>query len=194
MKGRIPEAALANGLWTAVGEVEELRDLTWIEEKLIAHMHVSIQLQKCRLLHHWRFDRFYPQSQLKGHIVTYPMNPTTVLAKLPLRVDRVAEVIKVVFLSKRKLSFEEAKHLSFFIVQRSKIMQALKWLIAHNPLYADVEIDDEAVDLLPENGLPREVYDMITFSEQTKEDMAGHSRYDQSDESGMLMICKFIDG
>ena len=87
------------------------------------------------------------------------MNPTTVLSKLPLRLDSIGEVIKVVFLSRKKLSFPETARLSFFIVRRTKVIKALKWLIVNNPLYADVEIDNEAIDELPETGLPKKVYE-----------------------------------
>jgi hypothetical protein len=184
-KERIPKQALANGHWTGVGQVKELRDLTWIEEKLIARTHVSIQLQKCRILRNWRWDRFYPQSRIKGHIVTYPMNPTGILLKLPLGLDRVSEVVKVVFLSKKRVSFATAQRLSFFIVRRSKVLKALQWLIAHNPLYVDTEIDQAAIDELPDDGLPEKVYNMITFSNRVTEDMMQHSRYDDPDEAGI---------
>lgn len=47
-KHKVPDLALANVLWTGVGDVPELSGLSWIEEKLIARCHVSIQMQKCR--------------------------------------------------------------------------------------------------------------------------------------------------
>ena len=101
-----------------------------------------------------------------------------------MRLDRLTEVVKVVFLSKKKVPFVEAERLSFFIVRRTKVLQALKWLIANNPLYADVEIDEEAINDLPEKGLPEKVYETITFSGHVVEDMVEHSRYDEPDDSG----------
>ena len=34
---------------------------------------------------------------------------------------------------------------------------ALNWLIANNPLYSDLEINIEALNSLPENGIPEEL-------------------------------------
>lgn len=184
----MPAEALANGLWTGVGKVKELSDLTWIEEKPITRTHVSIQLQKCRLRRNLSWDYFYPQSRIKGNIITFPMNPTTVLQTLPLPLGRLSEVIKVVFLSRRKVNFTEASQLSFFLVRRDKVLQALQWLVKNNPLYADVEIDEHVIGDLPIEGLPREVYDTITFSNRLTEDIAAHSRYDQEDDSGIYFL------
>ena len=180
----LPIGALANGLWTGVGRVKELADLTWIEEKLIARTHVSIQLQKCRVRRNLSWDHFYSQSRIKGHIVTFPMNPTMVLQTLPLPLERLSEVIKVVFVGRKELSHTEATQLSFFIVRRNKVLRALQWLVINNPLYAGVEIDQHAVNNLPHEGLPRQIYETITFSNRLSEDIASHSRYDEADDSG----------
>jgi len=40
----------------------------------------------------------------------------------------------------------------------------LEWLIANNPFYVDIEVDEEAVNELPEKELPEKVYETITFS------------------------------
>src|SRR6202022_3652721 len=64
---KMPKLALANGLWTGACTVPELSGLTWLEEKLIARSHISIQIQKCRLIRKSRIDAFYPQRQLKGN-------------------------------------------------------------------------------------------------------------------------------
>ena len=183
-KGVMPIGALANGLWTGAGQIKELADLTWIEEKLIARTHVSIQLQKCRLRRNLSWDHFYSQSRIKGHIVTFPMAPTAVLQRLPLPLERLSELIKVVFVSRREISHTEASALSFFLVRRNKVLRALQWLVGHNPLYAGVEIDEHAIDHLPLEGLPREIYETITFSNRMSEDIASHSRYDEADDSG----------
>jgi hypothetical protein len=190
----MPPFALANHLWTGVRKVEELRGLTWVDEKLIARTHVSIQLQKCRLRRNYSWDQFYPQSRLKGHITTYPMNPTIALQTLPLPLDRISEVIKVVFLTRREISLREASSLSFFFVRKEKVFTALQWLRLNNPLYANVELDEDALNALPLHGLPKQVYDTITFSNRLTEDIMGHSRYDESDDLGKdNNIYSFID-
>jgi len=70
-KNQVPSLALANGLWTGVGECHRLSDLTWIEEKLIARVHVSIQMFKCRLFPHFKADEFHPQARAKGHVISH---------------------------------------------------------------------------------------------------------------------------
>src|SRR5271170_3442528 len=59
-KGRVPYFGLCNGLWTGIDVVTPLSDLTWIEEKLIARVHMSVQIQKCRMFKVWVRRRFPP--------------------------------------------------------------------------------------------------------------------------------------
>jgi hypothetical protein len=78
-KNKLPPEVLANSLWTGAGMVKELLDLSWVEEKLISCVHVSVQVQKCRPVRNWKWDSFYPQAKVKGHIITYPADPGIVL-------------------------------------------------------------------------------------------------------------------
>jgi hypothetical protein len=96
--GRLPDLALANGLWTGAGSVPELDGLSWIEEKLIARCHLSIQIQKCREVKQWHIDAFHPQRQLRGNITTFPVDPTVSLNRLPLSGRDMVGLIKVVFM------------------------------------------------------------------------------------------------
>jgi hypothetical protein len=61
---KIPPLSLSNGLWTGAAEVPELAGLTFVEEKLLARVHVSIQLVKYRLFHQWHADGFHPQPKV----------------------------------------------------------------------------------------------------------------------------------
>ena len=70
----------------------------------------------------------------------------------------------------------------FFIVRRRKVEVALRWLIAYNPLYHDVEVCEDALSSLPRDGIPSQVYDSITFCDKVVEDMMGWSRYDQEND------------
>ena len=70
----------------------------------------------------------------------------------------------------------------FFLVRRRKVELALRWLVAHNPLYEEVEVCEETLASLPENGIPPAVYSTITFCDKVVEDLMGHSRYDQADD------------
>jgi len=181
-KGKVPHFCLGNGLWSGVELDTPLKDLTWIEEKLVARVHVSVQIQKCRMFRAWAADGFHPQRQVQGHILSYPMEPTTVLQRLPLSPNRLVGLIKVVFVSKRRISQHEAINLRFYVVRREKVVNALRWLIQHNPQYRDIELDEDAIAQLPANGIPDAVYQHFTFSDQVDAGAAGHSRYDMSDQ------------
>jgi hypothetical protein len=52
----------------------------------------------------------------------------------------------------------------------------------NNPLYREVELDQAVLSSLPEDGIPCEVYESITFCDKIVEDMMGRSRYDQADD------------
>lgn len=191
--GRLPDLALANGLWSGVGLVPELSGLSWIEEKMIARCHISVQIQKCRHVVQWHIDGFHPQRKLQGNISTFPVEPTVALNKLPLSGNDMVGLVKVVFMSSRaKMSLQQACRLRFFIVRRRRVETALRWLILNNPLYQEVQLDEAVLSSLPEDGIPLQVYESITFCDKVVEDMIGHSRYDQPDEKeaeqGMFSI------
>jgi hypothetical protein len=182
-KNRVPDLALVNGFRTGVGDVLDLSGLSWIEEKLIARCHVSIQIQKCREVKQWHIDGFRSQRRLKGNISTFPVSPTTMSNKLPLSGEDVTGLVKDIFMSsQRRLTIQEACRMRFFLVRRRKVERALRWLVAHNPLYEEVEVCEETLASLPKNGIPLEVYNTITFCDKVVEDLMGHSRYDQADD------------
>ena len=180
-KHKIPQFALGNRLWTGIEVETPLTDLSWIEEKLIARVHVSVQIQKCRMFSAWAADGFHPQRQVQGHILSYPMEPTVILQKLPLSVNKLIGLIKVVFLSRKPITHANARKLRFYIVRREKVVHALHWLMLHNPYYRDVQLDPAAIAQLPLDGIPKEVYEQLIFSDRAKDDDEGHSRYDAPD-------------
>lgn len=187
-KGIIPEHALGYRLWTGIEAETPLSELTWIEEKLVARVHVSVQIQKCRSFIAASADGFHPQRQVKGHILTYPMEPATVLRRLPLCPSQLVGLVKVVFLSRHKMQHSDANRLRFYLVRREKVDKALRWLIDNNPHYHDVLVDDIVMARLPEEGIPEEVYGNLTVIAKVKEDARGHSRYDAPDEGTLLLF------
>ena len=68
-----------------------------------------------------------------------------------------------------------------FDEEMRKMQEAITGLIRVARLH------NEAIDELPETGLPKKVYETITFCDCGKEDVAGHSRYDESDDSGICL-------
>jgi len=181
-KSTIPDYALGDGLWTGIDVPTALNNLTWIEEKLIARVHISVQIQKCRSFHAAAADGFHPQRQVKGHILTYPIEPATVLHCLPLAPSQLVGLIKVVFLSGNPIRQSDADRLRFYIVCREKIERALRWLISHNPHYRGVVLDELTLAQLPQEGIPEEVDTSLNIVSESQKDASGHLRYDAPDE------------
>ena len=42
-------------------------------------------------------------------------------------------------------------------MRRHKVLEAVLWLKTNNPYFKCIEIDREAIQILPENGIPEEL-------------------------------------
>ena len=150
-KHTLPKHALANKLY--LGPVpEELKDLTMVEEGMIARARAKSWIVKLQE----QGDSTLPTAQrgLKGHTIIYPQQPENLPSVLPPPADDMLAVICVIFVGSSKLTAEwlreKAKPL---VVRRDKVYKALRWLKRNNPLYGAVQIDDENLRTLPENDV-----------------------------------------
>lgn len=159
----IPRCALANGMF--VGEVPDcLKDLTVVEEAMIARRRA-----KCWIIHlneggggvhrsvaGASHGATLPSTQrgMKGHIIVYPSAPQNIGSVLPPSMEETVTPMCVVFVGSCRPSEEwlrtKAKPL---LVRREKVRTALIWLKNNNPLYADVIIDNELLDSLPDESV-----------------------------------------
>jgi len=188
----LPSMCLANGLWTGAGSVPELRGLTWLEEKAIARVHVSVQMLKCRRLHAFGMDKYRPQRSMKGNIITFPMDPTAVVRKLPLAPAVLRDVVKIVFVTSKPFTQSELRRLRFCHVRRGVIETALKFLISNNPLYGDVELDLENLAKYPESDSLDDLLQSISVTDRIEEDALASSSYDKVDDNepeGSIYTC-----
>lgn len=71
-----------------------------------------------------------------------------------------------------------------FLVRRERVLSALQWLKANNPSYKDITIDHDALQLLPENGIPPEILavdekeeEVSVQKESNDEDSSHDSRF-----------------
>ena len=93
MLGKRPLESLANSRW--VGSVpDELKDLTWIEELLVARAHVVGRV--VRLQDHNQASYF----GIKGHIILLPQDTTLLLNLLPMSPASLPDVVRVVWTGK----------------------------------------------------------------------------------------------
>jgi hypothetical protein len=114
-------------------------------------------------------------------LFTPSLTPTAILFELPLRLEMLNGLVKVVFISRRRSSRDEITALPTFVVRREKVLRALLWLIKNNREYEGVKLDMELLGRLPEEGILQEVYDKITYSNEVNTDSKSHSRYDMPD-------------
>ena len=113
----------------------ELQGLTEIEEMLIA--------RACPIMCVYR--KHGGQRGYKGHVLNLPQDIKGFLTKLP------ANVTELPYLIIRRHGAENTHR--DCKVRREKVLQAITWLKENNPFYADIEIDYEALQRLPVDGI-----------------------------------------
>lgn len=114
---------------------EELRDLTEIEEMLIAQVFPVMSVYRLR----------GGQLGYRGHVINFPQDVQEFTTRLP-RYPSSLDVLIVRRQSENSTSFRD------FTVRRAKVACALSWLKANNRYYSDIIIDNEALQSLPSNG------------------------------------------
>ena len=140
--GFLPVEALANFRW--VGPVpEELKDLTWVEEALVARSHLFGRIFRLEQ----RRNRVSTYSSLKGHVVLVPQSTMRLLDILPLSPDALADIAHVVWVGKSQLDI--TKLAPQFTVRKHRVIAALKWLCEHHEDYHNVSIDDAELSKWP---------------------------------------------
>ena len=137
----LPLEALANFRW--IGPVpEELQDLTWPEEALIARSHLFGRVFRME-----ERNRESAYSSLKGHVVLVPQNTMRLLDILPLSPDSLADIAHVVWVGKSEPDI--TKLAPQFTVRKTKVIDALQWLQIHHEDYRNVTIDTVELDKWP---------------------------------------------
>ena len=105
-----------------------------MEDMLIARIKSYMQVR-------WTKGR---QLCYNDHIINFRQDITDIVTKLP----RLPEETDIVII--RKDDVDLSQHVDF-IVRRDKVKAALEYKIVHDPEYADLTIDHEALNGLPEN-------------------------------------------
>ena len=115
----------------------ELQNLTQIEEMLIAR---ALPIMRV-------YIKPGGQRRYSGHCINLPQNVTELVTSLPRYLKDLAVII--VKVKGRDNTF---KHVT---VRKQKVHNALIWLINNNPHYSELSINEDALNSLPENGVPR---------------------------------------
>jgi hypothetical protein len=146
---------------------EELKDLTPVEEKLIALNSCYGFFTKHTIATERGEGASYPK-HIKGHITVFPNNVKELASKvLPHPLVRVMEEVHVSWYgSEKPLARDLAGLLS---VRRRKVEAALLWLKCNNPHYKDIEIDAAEMESwgVEHHGVPPQILDRVERIEPT---------------------------
>jgi hypothetical protein len=173
-QNRLPAFTLSNNMW--VGPTPStLSILTVPEQLLIALRYTRGYVYK--LYPRGGKGSDHPdtlQSGLKGNVTTYTANVGDVARMLqgelmPRRTGILADLVAVTFIGKGSLPKSRLK--SLFRVRRKVVHAALLELkhTTRHPGYVDLEIDEEALADLPDDGVPEVI--MATVRREDDEDV-----------------------
>ena len=184
-----PKFSLSNGMW--VGEVPfELSALTLPEKILIARYYPAAYVvklfPKVKGARHWNPAGL--NSGVRGNVSTYRLNITDIVDMvdsniLPPPARMLAAVIAVTIIGPK--GFPEKTMPGFLRVRRSRVREALVWLKANNPLYANINISEEILAQFPKDDIPEEILATTKYSDdimQLERERAGYVVEDDDDD------------
>ncbi|GBP31246.1 DTW domain-containing protein 1 [Eumeta japonica] len=111
---------------------DELSDLTDVEKRLLARVIVYVKII--------RYEGRWGQYGFKGQAILFAQDLHEVTEKLPNMLPRSTQDCGMVVITENLENITTRE----FEVNRDRVYRALRWLIANNPLYQDVMIDEEA--------------------------------------------------
>ncbi|KAK3922353.1 Hepatocyte growth factor activator [Frankliniella fusca] len=112
----------------------ELLDLTFVEQQVIARVHPVLSLYKVKNVHY----------KYLGQIINFPQNVQELCDILPNTVENLSGVLAI--------RCKDSDGFRDFFIRKQKVLNALVWLKANNPFYYDIQISQDRIDLLPDNG------------------------------------------
>ncbi|KAJ3846312.1 hypothetical protein EV368DRAFT_16319, partial [Lentinula lateritia] len=156
-----PPLSLANNLW--LGEIPfELRILSLCERILVSRFYAAAYIVKLFPKSHgaWGWPKEMLTSAVRGNVSSYFLNTEDIISMidvgyLPPRPEILAATIGVTFIGPNNVPLKFLP--PYLRVRRNRVRDALRWLIANNPLYAGQKISETNLSGLPEDGIPAEV-------------------------------------
>ena len=130
----------------------ELKDLTQVEEMLIAR---ALPIMRV-------YMKPGGQRGYSGHCVNLPQNVTELATSLPRYPKDLAVII--VKVKGRENTFKDVR------VRKQNVHNALVWLINNNPHYSELLINQDALNSLPENGVPPDLMTVETDDHMVSDD------------------------
>lgn len=150
-RGLTPDLSLANHMYIGV-ILDVLRDLTVVEEAMI----VRCRAKSCIIQLRESVDGAVVNAQcvLRGHIIVFPQQPEYVMDLLPPPLEDIAAYICILFVGSRPPSQEWMHmHARPLLVHKEKVRQALMWLQVHNRFYKHVQLNNQVLDSMEDEGI-----------------------------------------
>lgn len=185
-KNRRPRLSLANNMW--IGNLPDCMScLTIPEQMLIAQHYPRCFVFKLFPKNGGFRDPDTLQRGMAGNVTTYSMNADAIVEMLegqlmPRKPELLASVIAVSFIGLGKLPKKWLK--GTFRVRRAVVHDALRWLKANNEMYKDVRISEEALRILPEDGIPDAILANVRHEESESLARQESATYVPGDELG----------
>jgi hypothetical protein len=169
LQDKKPPFALSNGLW--IGEVPHVLAVLTLPERLLIGRYFPAAyivklFPKKKGAAFW--DKSTMNSGLRGNVSTYRLNtqelgPLMIGSKMPPSASVLSATIGITFVGPK--GCPEATLPDFFRVRRKRVEDALVWLKANNPLYADINICESRLSELPINAVPAELIAITKISD-----------------------------
>ena len=186
-----PSLSLGNGMW--VGDIpRELQNFTLPERLLVAKYYPCAYIVKLfpKQKNASTWDRSQLHSGLKGNVSTYRLDSRKIAHMidgtiLPPPAKILSATIGITFVGPKGL--RESMMPAIFRVRRWRVREGLLWLKGNNPLYQDIEISEENLLELPEDGIPDELLMTAKHNTDTKaldKESEGYVPIDGEDDMG----------
>ncbi|KAJ7101428.1 hypothetical protein B0H15DRAFT_943753 [Mycena belliarum] len=187
--GALPPYALANGMW--LGDTPFQLSVLTLPERLLVALYLPaayvVKLYpKVKGAREWNKDAV--NSGMKGNVSTYRLNTAQIAGiaagnVMPLSSQILAATIGVTFVGAGTTPLKILP--DFLRVRRQRVFEALVWLRANNGLYANIEISQDQLRLLPEDAVPDEIVLNAKYSNDIaslEKEQAGYIPADVEDE------------
>lgn len=188
-KGSKPPLSLSNGMW--IGDIpEELQDLTFTEELLIARAHPRCYVFKLfPRMSRYGISPEGLQRGMKGNITSYHANVDSIAEMvqgnmMPRPLSILPHLIAVCFIGVGKLPKDWIR--KTFAVRRDKLRRALHWLKDNNVFYKDIEIPEQRIQDLPEDDVPEEIKGTlreVSNAEEAERERAGYIPEEENEDA-----------
>lgn len=172
-KNHTPKFSLANNLW--IGEIPfALQRLELAERLLIAKVLPVAYLVKLypKQINATSWDTSGMHSGMKGNVSSFPLSPRNVIqvasgGHLPHHPSVLPTIFAITFVGPKNCPVPGLpKNLR---VRRSCILEGLQCLRMINPLYEDISIDEEILNMYPEDGFPSSILNIARASDDIEQ-------------------------